>query len=133
MNAWGPVQVGGRRVITPADAPSADATKACMPALPQIVWPYLLHYSRDEVAVVDAVCMVSLARLAGTPAGLLHTLTPAKHLQSLSAFSSLSACVLPCHAGAPGRLWGGHEAGQRLLLHLPGRPAGVTLQGNALH
>ena len=26
----------------------------------QTVWPYLLHYSRDEIAVVDAVCMVSL-------------------------------------------------------------------------
>ncbi len=27
---------------------------------PQTVWPYLMHYSRDEIAVVDAVCMVSL-------------------------------------------------------------------------
>lgn len=61
MNAWGQGQVGGRRATTPADASTADATKSCMPTLPQIVWPYLLHYSRDEVAVVDAVCMVSPA------------------------------------------------------------------------
>lgn len=69
-------------------------------ALLQTLWPYLLHYPKDEIAVVDALCMVrvwaALARhwLPRWPTGL--------RVASLIDRRRSAALLLQVHKGSAG-------------------------------